>query len=274
MSERPPSHGPQRRSRHPAARLAGRQTRPVANGQPARTGIARALSKAGFCSRRDAFALVLAGRVAVNGRCVRDPEHPTLPGHDHIAVDGLDVRPETRVYVMLNKPRGLVTTASDEQGRETVFHALRGSGLPFLSPVGRLDMASEGLLLLTNDTAWAAGIASPEAHVDKTYHVQVNAVPNEALLRRLEAGVPVEGECLRVSRASLLRSGTRHAWLELVLNEGRNRHIRRLLAAVGLEVLRLVRVAVGPLKLGDLPKGAWRHLTPSEANALRGTPAA
>lgn len=269
MRERPQRHArPGWRgwtSTNPADRPAG-----VCSGnQLPRVGVARALSKAGFCSRRDAAALVLAGRVRVNGRLVEDPEHPTRPGSDHLAVDGLDVRPATKVYLMLNKPRGAVTTADDEHGRETVFAAVRGAGLPFLSPVGRLDMASEGLLLLTNDTAWAAGVTLPDTHVEKTYHVQVNAVPDTALLRRLEAGVRVDNEDLRVCRASLLRSGTRNSWLELVLDEGRNRHLRRLLEAVGLGVLRLVRVAVGPLKLGPLAKGAWRHLTPSEVEALR-----
>ena len=230
--------------------------------------MARALSKLGWCSRSEAAALVAAGRVAVAGRVVRDPEHPVRPGETPIAVDGVAVVAAPRVYLALNKPRGLVTTAADERGRETVYRCLEGAGLPWVGPVGRLDRASEGLLLFTNDPAWAARLTDPDSAVAKRYHVQVGAVPDAALAARLVAGVDDRGERLAARAARVLRAGGRHGWLEVELVEGRNRHIRRMLAALGIAVLRLVRVAIGPLALGDLPKGAWRSLDAAEVAAL------
>ena len=233
-------------------------------------GLARALSKLGYCSRSQARALIQAGRVRVNGVPRRDPEWRVNLERDRLQVDEQAVRGEAKVYLMLNKPRGLVTTAADEQGRETVFECLAGKGLPFVAPVGRLDKASEGLLLLTNDTAWAARITAPESHLDKTYHVQVDCLADEDLARRIQAGAEAEGELLAARRVSVLRHGTRNSWLEIVLDEGKNRHIRRLLAALGVGVMRLVRVTIGPLPLGDLAKGQFRHLTSSEVRNLAG----
>lgn len=229
--------------------------------------LARALSKLGHCSRAEGERLVRAGRVRVNGEVVREPSRRVDPRRDRLAVDGARVAAERKVYLMLNKPRGVVTTRHDPQGRETVY-AYVDPSLPFVGPVGRLDKASEGLLLLTNDTRWADRLLDPASHVDKVYHVQVAARPDEGALARLEAGVAHEGDVLRAKRATRLREGTRNAWLEIVLDEGRNRQIRRLLEAMGIEVLRLVRVAVGPVALGDLPKGATRPLTPDEVAAL------
>ncbi len=233
-----------------------------------RHGVARVLSKLGLCSRTQAAAWVREGRVMVNGRTVRDPEHPVRQDRDRIAVDGRELAAAERVYLALNKPRGLVTTTSDERGRATVYSCFEGAGLPWLAPVGRLDQASEGLLLMSNDPAWAAGITDPDIGLHKTYHVQVDALPDANLLARLEAGIVEDGERLSARSATLLRTGTRNAWLEIVLDEGRNRQIRRLLAAQGLGVLRLVRVAIGPLVLGDLGKGQWRRLDAAEVEAL------
>ena len=206
--------------------------------------------------------------MAVDGVLRVNPEHPVDLARARIEVRGSIVRPQTAVYIMLNKPRGLVTTASDEKGRPTVYECFEGAQLAHMSPVGRLDQASEGLLLFTNDTAWAARIASPQRNVDKLYHVQINALSTETLLQRLRDGVNLEGEHLQVKRAALLRSGTRNSWIELVLDEGKNRQIRRLLNALDVEVLRLVRIAVGPLHLGTLAKGKWRHLTTAEVREL------
>ena len=191
-------------------------------------------------------------------------------GADRIDVDHRGVGVEAKIYLMLNKPRGLVTTVSDEKGRETVYSCLK-PGLPFVSPVGRLDKASEGLLLLTNDTEWASRVAAPESHLDKTYHVQIRAVADEALTARVVKGIRVaEGAILRAKRAEILRRGERNTWLSVVLDEGKNRQIRRMLEALGIGVLRLVRVAIGPLALGDLPKGAYRTLTAEEQLSLHG----
>lgn len=225
------------------------------------------LSKQGVCSRTEAARWIQAGRVRVDGRIVRDPEFAIAPGRN-ITVDDQSLDAAPRIYVMLNKPRGLVTTARDERGRDTVYRCFDGSELPWLAPVGRLDKASEGLLLFTNDPAWAAGITDPGRGPDKTYHVQIDAVPDDALLRSLEQGTLDDGEQLRARAARLLRSGQRNAWLEIVLDEGRNRQIRRLLAAFGIDVLRLVRVGIGTLPLGELPKGQWRLLEADEVKAL------
>ena len=199
---------------------------------------------------------------------IRDPYHPTQLDRQQIAVDGNAVKSAERVYVMFNKPRGLVVSAADEHGRETVYTALAAAGLPWLGPVGRLDKASEGLLLLSNDTLWAAGITDPVIHLDKTYHVQVAGQPDAAVLAKMQAGVDDAGDFLKATRATLLRVGEKNAWLEVVLDEGRNRHIRRLLAALGFDVLRLIRVAIGPQVLGELAKGQWRQLTADEVRAL------
>jgi 23S rRNA pseudouridine2605 synthase len=232
--------------------------------------LARALSKLGLCSRTQGERLVLAGRVRVDGRVVREPSRRVDMARARITVDDAAVEAERRVYLMLNKPRGLVTTRDDPQGRPTVYACL-GADLPFVSPVGRLDRASEGLLLLTNDTRWAHRLLDPASHVDKTYHVQVDRVPDDAFLRRMHEGVEDGGEHLAVKAARLLRTGGRTAWLEATLDEGRNRHLRRLLAALDAAVLRLVRVRVGALELGDLAKGAWRELSAGEVRALGGT---
>ena len=257
---------------------AKRTTRPAGPAAPLTSGmigtvtIARALSKLGVCSRAEGERLVAAGRVTVGGAVVRDLALRVRPETARIEVDGTLVGAAERAYVALNKPRGLVTTRSDPQGRATIYSCLANTTLPFLGPVGRLDQASEGLLLLTNDTRWAARLLAPESHVDKTYHVQVRGQMDDAAVARVAAGVVDDGtgEPLGVKRASLLRVGSRStAWLEIVLDEGKNRHIRRLLAAFDIEVLRLVRVAIGPLALGTLAKGAWRMLTPREVQALR-----
>lgn len=231
-------------------------------------GLARALSKMGYCSRSQAAELIRAGHVKLNGVVRRDPETPTHPGKDCVEVEGARLAASEKVYLMLNKPRGVVTSASDEKGRETVY-AYLPKNMPWLAPVGRLDKASEGLLLLTNDSEWAARITAPETHLDKTYHVQVNAVVEPSLLLALIGGIQTDdGGFLRVKDARILRRGHRNSWLEIILDEGKNRHIRRLLEHFHLEVLQLVRVAIGPLALGQLQKGATRVLTSEEKRAV------
>jgi len=233
-----------------------------------RIGLARALSKQGYCSRSNAVDLICAGRVSLNGGICRNPEAPVRLERDRIEVDRRELPTPAKLYLMLNKPRGVVTTASDEKGRETVY-AYLDKDLPWLAPVGRLDKASEGLLLLTNDSEWAARMLAPETHLDKIYHVQIGAVADSGLIESIIKGVRTDdGSFLRVRSAHILRGGEKNTWLEIVLDEGRNRHIRRMFAALGVEVLRLLRVAIGPLVLGKLPKGASRPLTNEEKLAL------
>jgi 23S rRNA pseudouridine2605 synthase len=231
-------------------------------------GLARAISKLGYCSRSRAAELIAAGRVKWNGTIRRDPETPVHLGKDRIEIDGELVARSAKIYLALNKPRGVVTTADDEKGRATVYSFLP-QNLPWLAPVGRLDKASEGLLLLTNDSEWAAKITAPETHLDKTYHVQINALVDETLLQQLRTGVrATDGDFLRVKIARVLRRGVHNSWLEIVLDEGKNRHIRRMLEPLKIEVLRLVRIAIGPLVLGDLAKGATRLLEENEKQSL------
>ena len=241
-------------------------------GQRGTVSLARALSKLGFCSRAQGDRLTRAGTVRVNGVVVRDPSLRVTPERDVIEVDGARVARVERVYLMLNKPRGLVTTMDDPQGRATVYECLHGASLPFVTPVGRLDKASEGLLLLTNDSRWSSRLLDPASHVDKVYHVQVRAADPASVIDLVAAGVvePSTGERLEVKAIRLLRTGSRSgAWFEVVLDEGKNRQLRRIFAAIDVEVLRLVRVAFGRLVLGDLAKGAWRLLRPDEVDVWR-----
>jgi 23S rRNA pseudouridine2605 synthase len=222
----------------------------------------------GLGSRTQAAKWVGEGRVRVNGHVVHDADHPVRQGMDRVEIDGQVSTAAGRVVLMLNKPRGLVTTANDEKGRSTVYDCFKGADLPWLAPAGRLDKASEGLLLFSNDPVWAAHITDPETGPSKTYHVQIDRLPDAALLTSLQEGVMLGDEQLAVTSARSLRSGDKNAWLEVILDEGRNRQIRRMLAALDVSVLRLVRVAVGELVLGDLPKRQWRMLTAQEVDSL------
>jgi len=236
-------------------------------------GLARALSKMGFCSRSAAFQIVREGKVKLRGRVARNPEKPVRMATDSIEVDGQRVRAAKKIYLMMNKPRGAVTTARDPEQRETVYDCLKNSGFReysrWIAPVGRLDKASEGLLLLTNDSEWAAKILDPRQHLPRTYHVQVAAKVESALLDRIRAGIDLPmGETLNVKAARIVRRGERNTWLEIVLEEGKNRQIRRILENLGIEVLRLVRIAIGSLQIGDLAKGQSREVTREEKRAL------
>lgn len=221
----------------------------------------------GFCSRSRAAELIRAGRVQLNGNVARNAEAPVRMGNDRVEVDNVLVRGKCLIYFMLNKPRGVVTTASDEKGRETVY-AYVPEGAPWMGAVGRLDKASEGLLLLTNDSEWAARVTAPQTHLDKTYHVQVACEVEEPALEAMTKGILADGELLCSKRAEILRGGEKNTWLKIVLDEGKNRQIRRMLQALHIEVLRLVRVAMGPLELGRLGKGQCRELARSEKEAM------
>jgi 23S rRNA pseudouridine2605 synthase len=225
----------------------------------------------GFCSRSQAFEMIRAGRVRLKGAVSRNPEAAVRLGKDRIEVDGVVLERAEKIYWMLNKPRGLVSTSKDEQGRETVYAGLP-AGLPWMAAVGRLDKASEGLLLFTNDSEWAARITDPESHLEKTYHVQIGAVADDELIAALIAGIRcADGQVLKAMRAAQIRAGEKTSWIEMVLDEGKNRQIRRMLEARGVEVLRLVRVAIGPLALGALERGQARQLKTEERETIART---
>ena len=239
-------------------------------------GVARVISKRGFCSRSVAENLVREGRVSLRGKIVRDPDTPAYE-NDEIAVDGTPVEAAQKFYFAMNKPRGIVTTASDEKGRKTVmdlFHEqyakrFPGKPVPHISPVGRLDAASEGLLLFTNDTQWADALLdprAPKAHI-KIYRVQVAGKPSAADLAKMEKGFNVpprifgeSEEFMHAERAVLHSEGEKNCWLEITLSEGKNREIRRMLAHLGYEVMRLVRIQFDKYTLGDLKPGEIRPL--------------
>ena len=227
----------------------------------------RALSKLGYCSRTEAATLIEAGRVSIGGRTARSVTLRVDPARDRITVDGADIAAEAKVYLMLNKPRGLVTTRRDPQDRGTVYDCLPPD-LPFLSPVGRLDKASEGLLLLTNDTGWAEYLLNPASGVPKTYHVKIDRIADTGFITGLSAPVEDGGERLSAAAVRHLRTGSRSSWIEIVLTEGRNRQVRRMVAAQGANVLRLVRVGIGTVSLGDLGKGQIRPLTREERSDI------
>lgn len=220
------------------------------------------IAAAGLCSRRAAEEWIAAGRVSVNGAAASLGQSAD-PDTDEILVDGQPLTlPERRHYLMLNKPRGYVCTMSDERGRPTVAELVADCGARVV-PVGRLDLDSEGLLLLTDDGAWMQRILHPRNEIDKTYHVTVAGAVDGAE-KKLAAITDLDGEAIRPAQVTLLRRGRETAELEITIHEGKNRQIRRMCAAVGLHVKRLRRVAEHTLTLGDLPVGKWRSLTAAE----------
>jgi pseudouridine synthase len=233
------------------------------------------LARAGVASRRHAEELIRAGRVQVNGQPVAQLGTRVQPETDAVQVDGRPVHlPAARVYLLLHKPAGVVTTASDPQGRQTVLDLLPPSlRSQRLFPVGRLDLESEGLLLLTNDGAFALHLTHPRYEQEKEYHALVRGHPAPDALETLRRGLLLPGEArptapAQVRQLRALNDGT--GWLSVTLHEGRKRQVRRMLAAVGHPMLRLIRVRVGPLRLGALPPGHWRPLSRAEVTKLGG----
>ena len=234
--------------------------------------LARALSKFGVCSRAEAARLIEGGRVKVGGHVVLSPARRIDPRRDRVSVDGRAVGdPTERLVLVLNKPAGYITSRTDPGGRATVY-ALLGDVGRWVFPVGRLDRDTSGLLVLTNDHQLGERLTDPRHHVPKTYHARVRGVPDPEALRILRRGVPLDdGSLTRPAGVRLLgaaRGGS--SWLEIVLTEGKNRQVRRMCRAVGHDVEELVRVRIGRLSLGELPRGAWRVLAPGEVAKLRG----
>ena len=233
----------------------------------AKIELERLISKRGFLSRKQAAIAILNGQVKVNGRVCKIP----LTFVDHrcvIDIDGATVTTQDKTYLMLNKPAGFVTTRADEKNRPTVFECLQPWNGPLVQAVGRLDFASEGLLLFTNDHLWAESLMNPKTHVKKIYHVQLNQIPSDDVLLQLSNGVLLEGKKTLPARFELIRSGEKNGWVEVELKEGRNRQIRKMFSSVKIEVLRLIRIQIGELFLGDLKKGEFRELTSEEVKRL------
>jgi 23S rRNA pseudouridine2605 synthase len=245
-------------------------SRQSTGGQEAAGGgerLQKILSRAGVASRRAAETLITEGRVSVNGHVVRELGSKADLAVDDVRVDGVRVKaPREHVYLLLNKPKGVVTTRRDPEGRQTVMDLV--PPLPGLFPVGRLDVTTEGLILLTNDGAFAEAVAHPRYEVPRIYHAKVRGVPTPDTLGRLRRGVRVERETLAVDQARVLEADN-NAWLELRLHEGRHHEVRRLLEAVGHPVSKLKRVGLGPLTLRGVAPGHFRSLTPAEVEALR-----
>lgn len=225
------------------------------------------LSAAGVCSRRAAEGYITKGRVTVNGIPAELGQRAD-PEKDDIRLDGKPISDATEpVCLMLNKPRGYVTTLSDEKGRKTVVDLVRDCGVR-VYPVGRLDMDSEGLLLMTNDGALMQRLIHPSREIDKTYRVSVYG-PVKGCTARLAALTDLEGESIRPAQVEILRQTDQTAELSITIHEGKNRQIRRMCAACGLTVKRLRRVREHTLELGELPTGKWRYLTQEEVKALQ-----
>jgi len=229
--------------------------------------LARALSKLGIASRTEARRLIEAGRVTVRGHIVTDPERIVEPERTPLAIDGQPLDRPAPVTIMLHKPRGVVTTRSDPEGRPTVYDLIQHAGM-HLIPVGRLDLASTGLLLFTNDTRLADWLTDPASRLVREYVVTVRGRLEDDTAARIEQGFDVDNQRLRAKRVLVRKRSSRETHLIVELVEGKNREIRRLMKAVGHEVTRLKRVSFGSLRLGDLEPGRWRNVTEEELATL------
>jgi 23S rRNA pseudouridine2605 synthase len=227
----------------------------------------RMFSRLGLGSRTAARSWIGAGRVRVNGKIVLNPDQWVDPERDRISLDGEPLRAAPRAYILLYKPKGYLTTHRDPEGRPTVYDLTRDAGA-WLSPVGRLDLDTSGLLLMTNDTAFAEHVTNPVSKVPKTYELKAGCLLSDEQIGQLCAGVVLNDGPTRPAGVRRLRDGARHTFLEMTITEGRNRQVRRMIEAVGSKVLKLVRTAIGPIRIGDLPIGRWRELTAQELAAL------
>jgi pseudouridine synthase len=223
----------------------------------------------GVASRSEARSWISGGRVRVNGKSIRNPDHWVDLERDRVTLDNKPLQQAARRYILLYKPKGYLTTRRDTEGRPTVYDLVSDAGI-WLAPVGRLDLDTSGLLLMTNDTGFADRIADPERKVPKVYQVKAATLLSDGQLEQLRHGVPLNDGPTRPAQVRRLRDSARHTHLELTIAEGRNRQVRRMLEAVDSKVLKLVRTAVGPLRLGELPIGKWRDLTVEEVRLLGG----
>lgn len=227
----------------------------------------RVLSKAGLGSRTEARGWIGAGRVRVNGKVVQTPDHWVDMDSDRVTLDGKPVRPAKKIYLLLYKPKGYLTTYTDPHGRPTVYDLVRDAGV-WLVPVGRLDLDTTGLLLMTNDTDFAERLTNPDYKVPKTYEAKCAGLLDDEQIARLRAGVELSDGPTRPALVDRLRDSGKYTHLRIVLGEGRNRQVRRMVEAIGSKVLKLTRVAIGAVRIGELQIGKWRHLTAAELRSL------
>ena len=234
-----------------------------------RVTLDRLFSKLGMFSRTEAAAKIKAGLVTVNGKVVRDPECWISPKDDRVRLNGQAVKARQKIYLAFYKPKGVVTSYGDPAGRPTVYDFLAGLE-EWVSPVGRLDLDTTGLLLLSNDTAFCEEMTNPLSKVTKTYLVKVNFSVREEQLAQLCQGLTLQDGCRTLpAKARILKAGQRTTHLEMVIHEGKNRQIRRMIEALGGKVLKLVRVRIGGLELGTLKIGEWRKLEAMDLSRLR-----
>src|SRR6266571_532477 len=232
----------------------------------------RVLSRLGWASRTAAREAIRGGRLKVNGRVVRDPECWVQPERDVVQLDGQRLKPARKIYLLFYKPKGVITSHGDPSGRKTVYDFLSslGEAGKWVAPVGRLDQDTSGLLLLTNDTEFAGFVTSPESHVPKTYLVKASGLVSDEIIAGLNAGVEMKrGDFAKPSSVRRVEDRGKYTWLEVVLTEGKNREVRRMIEAVGFKVLKLVRTHIGPLTLQGLEVGKWRSLTAEEVASLK-----
>lgn len=245
-----------------------------APGKPLATKtLERVISKAGLGSRTQARSWIHEKRVEVNGKVVENPDQWIDFKRDRITVDGRPLQPETKVYILLYKPKGFVTTAKDPDGRPTVYDLVKHVK-GWISPVGRLDLETTGLLILTNDTQFAERMTNPDHKVPKTYQLKVRGMVPDEQLEQLRKGVELSDGPTRPARVSRLRTSEKYSFLEMTITEGRNRQVRRMIEAIGTKVMKLTRVAIGPIRIGDLQVGKYRHMTPEEVASLDKPPRA
>jgi 23S rRNA pseudouridine2605 synthase len=228
----------------------------------------RALSKAGLGSRTEARSWIGSGRVKVNGRVIQTPDHWVDIGRDKIALDGKPIHQSEKIYLLLYKPKGYLTTYKDPEGRPTVYD-LMPDLKAWVFPVGRLDLDSSGLLVMTNDTGLAEQLTNPDYKVSKTYLVKAATLLSDGQLDRLRHGVDLSDGPTRPAAVQRIRDMGKHSFIEITISEGRNRQVRRMLEAIDSKVLKLVRTAIGPLQIAGLAIGKYRPLTPAEVNSLR-----
>lgn len=242
---------------------------------PAKTGkrpiktLERVISKAGIGSRTDARSWIAAGKIAVNNKVIRNPDHWVDLELDRVTLEGKPLRSAAKQYILLYKPKGYLTTWRDPEGRPTVYDLTRDVGV-WLTPVGRLDLDTTGLILMTNDNEFAERVTNPDHKVSKTYQVKASTLLTDDQLEMLRRGVELSDGPTLPAVVSRVRDGAKYTFLEITIKEGRNRQVRRMIEALDSKVLKLVRTAIGGIRIADLQIGKWRRLTDDEVRALRG----